>query len=359
MMNSALLLLLLVPLADSFSMTMGGEKAILAHNRLREALVSPSGKITLSPEVLIPEPTDPTLLLLQGSEIQKLSRKIRIQAKANAVFISGTTTALRTFATEQEEAKGYFPGPLPIIYCPTTSGECDYDDISDAGASAVLLPVLNGKEISSAADVSSDDLKTLFQTVLENGLQPIPECVISANASWEEEDVQALIDALIEQCGMEPTAVVLTLGLGEESEEEDDEDATVSLPAVSATLRKKIPILGSVSVLAGGGRLGGYTAILKNAGFTGSFLRSDCVPGFRMNPDLAVVADFWAAAISDLKSTKSKTFSFRSKISLGVDVPKAWYDYQKNVMESGALGETSMGQGDVSIPDENGDFKGF
>jgi len=45
----------------------------LARNRLREALQSPSGKLTLSPEIVVPQPTDPTAILLQGSQIDRLS----------------------------------------------------------------------------------------------------------------------------------------------------------------------------------------------------------------------------------------------------------------------------------------------
>ena len=77
-----------------------------------------------------------------------------------------------------------------------------------------------------------------------------------------------------------------------------------------------------------------------------------------MNPDLAVVGGFWSAAISDLKSLKSKNFSFRSKVKLSKDVPMEWYNYQKDVMDSGALGMPGSGGGDGLNP-EAGDYKGF
>ena len=49
------------------------ERSELSRGRLKEALYSPSGKLTFSPEIIIPEPTDPTALLLQSSEVAKMS----------------------------------------------------------------------------------------------------------------------------------------------------------------------------------------------------------------------------------------------------------------------------------------------
>ena len=38
-----------------------------------------------------------------------------------------------------------------------------------------------------------------------------------------------------------------------------------------------------------------------------------------------------------------KTSNFRSKVSLEKDVPMEWFNYQKDVMESGALGKDDVG----------------
>ena len=92
---------------------------------LGQSLSSPSGKLTLSPEIVLPEPTDPTAILLQSSEIIKLSESIR-SAKSNAAFLSGTVGAVRNFCTEQEGSRGNFPGPVPVVYCPP-----DVDDDGD------------------------------------------------------------------------------------------------------------------------------------------------------------------------------------------------------------------------------------
>jgi len=59
----------------AFASTANGfsEQVQLARGRLHEALYSPSGKLTFSPEIIIPEPSDPTALLLQSSEVVKIS----------------------------------------------------------------------------------------------------------------------------------------------------------------------------------------------------------------------------------------------------------------------------------------------
>lgn len=344
------------------------ETSRLARARLHEALYSPSGKLTLSPEIVIPEPTDPTAILLQASGVTTLSEKIRTKAKANAAGISGSLNSVRIFVTEQERARGNFPGPVPVIYCGSIAHdnvECDelMSELSDVGASGVLVSVLDGKEVSSIDDIASDEgLAATCSSALKNGVQPIPEVVLPEGSRWSEEDMEALVHAVRERCGLEPVAVVLTMNVGEkdESSEDDVEESSAALPKVPKALGKKIPIIGSIRVVAGENRMGTCVAQLKEAGFTGGFLRSDCVPGFRMNPDLDIVGNFWSAAIGDLKSVKSKSFGFRSKVQLERDVPLEWYNYQKSVMESGALGSPGGGSGDATDfnPDQ-GDFKGF
>ena len=108
---------------------------------------------------------------------------------------------------------------------------------------------------------------------------------------------------------------------------------------------------------AGGGRIGSAVQAHKESGFNGVILRCDCLPGYRMNPDLDFVKNFWGAAIGDLKSTKSKNFNFRSKVALERDIPMEWFKYQKSVMESGALGGNEPGAN--PLDSANGDYQGF
>ena len=137
---------------------------------------------------------------------------------------------------------------------------------------------------------------------VEAGIQPIPEIVVSdATAkSWGEDEMEQLVSTLTECLDSEPTAILVTVN--PESEEQEE----VSLPKVPKSLTKKLPILGSVRVTAGKNRMGSETTRFKEAGFTGAIMRSDCVLGFRINPDLELVGQFWSACVSDLKSIKSK-----------------------------------------------------
>ena len=194
---------------------------------------------------------------------------------------------------------------------------------------------------------------------------------------WGEEEMESLVSALTEECGgVEPAGVVINVDRTEEEgreedvgdegadvgDEEDDEEATTDpasrLPRPSRSLSRRVPILGSVRTPAGGGRMGTEVSALKSAGLTGAVLRCDCVPGYRLNPDLEAVGQFWSLAISDLKSVKSKSFGFRSKVKIERDVPMEWMNYQKDVMSSGALGESFV-QGVDDLNPDAGDYKGF
>lgn len=341
---------------------------------LQQSLASMANKLTLSPEIIIPEPTDPTALLLQSTEITKLSHAIRTRAKANAAFISGSINSVRIFCREQETAMGNFPGPLPVIYCESSIEEnVSMTDLADAGASGYLYSLLKGEEISSADDLKNDSvLKDHFDLAIKNGLQLIPEVVLEPNKEWKEEDISAIVNAISDKCGSDPAAIVFTVGAFaaedegrtagseslEDASDDNESDNQPRLPRVPKDLAKKIPILGSVRAVAGDGRMGVAVALHKEYGFKGCVLRCDCLPGYRMNPDLNFVSGFWGAAIGDLKSTKSKSFNFRSTIALDRDIPMEWYKYQKNVMESGALGSPEGSAGDP-LDTSVGDYKGF
>jgi hypothetical protein len=337
-----------------------------SRRHLSQAFSSPSGKLTLSPELVIPEPTDMTAILLQSSAIQTVSARIRA-AKANAVFLQGSIHALQTFATEQEGARGGFPSPVPIIYCtnnnPNTlyddendDGDSNLQDIADAGAHGLLVRIGNGEECSSIEDIGDDTtFWSNIKAALACGLQPIPEITIGGEvaSSWQEKDVCLLMERLSDGMGSDPVAVVLTV-----NQLNDETVEPVALPSIPYDVSKRIPILGSVRVSGGEGRLGLETTRIKDAGYAGAFLRSDCVPGFRMNPDLNIVSQFWAACINDLKSTRSKSFSFRSKNNMEKSLSTQWANLQNSVISSGALGDPNE-QVSIRGDDDSGDYQGF
>jgi hypothetical protein len=285
--------------------------------------------------------------------------------------VEGTVDALIPMGKEQENARGNFPGPVPIVYSLTDSANLSssLEQLKTIdGVEGVLLSFFGGKEIASVdaylEEAKNSAITDMCSAIWDAGLQPIPELVLSPGSEWSEEDVERLVDAVKDTCGgLDPVSIVFTNGAVEESSEEsnkEDQEVVKSTPTLSIpdSISKRLAFVGSIRTTAGGGRMNEATSQLSTDKFNGAFLRADCVPGYRLNPDLNVVGGFWSAAIGDLKSLKSKNFSFRSKVKLEKDIPMAWYNYQKDVMESGALGGSGAGA-DPTLNSDAGDYKGF
>ena len=380
-----------LPRSSSLSSSTSSEAAQLTRARLTQALSSPSGKLTLSPEMLIPEPSNPTAILLQASAITQLSERVRSRAKANTAFLSANSlSSLRIFCNEQEDARGNFPGPVPVIYCGQSNSdeENDDDDDDDAldlselaatGVSGILVSINEGAEISSIDTdiVGGEDSQwlSMYKNALEYGLQPVPEITVkdSTAATWKEEEMEALVEKISSLTGDDPVSILLTINPTiDENENSSDEDKdkdgdgetdteptenNIPLPIISKSLGRRVPIMASVRASAGENRIGEEAYLLKASGFTGAVLRRECVPGFPANSNLEYLSDFWSACIGDLKSTKSKAFSFRSKNNMQKSVGTQWANYQSDVISSGALG---LSEGpDPGFDQESGDYKGF
>lgn len=326
--------------------------AEVSRSRLIEAFSSPSGKLTYSPEIVIPEPKDPTAMLLLNNAVQNLSGKIR-KSKANAVFLRASMSAVKTFAGEQESARGSLPGPVPVIYC-LQDGDA-IKEIAEAGSDGVLIKVCNGEEIKDVNSLMMDGLWIeQCKMTWDCGIQPIPEVTLCEKFAKElsEDDLTSLVDKISQHLNQDPVCVVLTVNPSEK-----DQVEPVALPSVPKALGKRVPVLGSVRVVAGDNRLGIESNRCKDSGFQGAFLRSECLPGFRTNLDLNIVGSFWAACINDLKSVKSKSFAFRAKNNMEKDRAAEWAKYQMNVLDSGALGDPSES---YSVVDSaSGEYKGF
>ena len=378
-------LVVLGQLPGSSSLSSSSEAAQMTRARLSQALSSPSGKLTLSPEMLIPEPSNPTAILLQASAITQLSERVRSRAKANTAFLSANSlSSLRIFCNEQEDARGNFPGPVPVIYCGQSSNddeENDDDDDDDldlselaaTGVTGILVSINEGAEISSIDTdiVGGEDSQWLemYKNALEYGLQPVPEITVkdSTAATWKEEEMEALVEKISSLTGDDPVSILLTINptidenSSDEDKDEDDEtepkENNIPLPIISKSLGRRVPIMASVRASAGENRIGEEASRLKASGFTGAVLRRECVPGFPANSNLEFLSDFWSACIGDLKSTKSKAFNFRSKNNLQKSVGTQWANYQSDVISSGALG---LSEGpDPGFDQESGDYKGF
>eukprot|EP00547_Thalassionema_nitzschioides_P017878 CAMPEP_0194241278 /NCGR_PEP_ID=MMETSP0158-20130606/7191_1 /TAXON_ID=33649 /ORGANISM="Thalassionema nitzschioides, Strain L26-B" /LENGTH=322 /DNA_ID=CAMNT_0038976135 /DNA_START=93 /DNA_END=1061 /DNA_ORIENTATION=- len=317
-------------------------------SRMHQSLKSLSGKVTLSPEIDIIEPTDPTALLLQTSAVRKLSDQIRTAAKANAVWLSGTASEIRTFCEEQEEARGNFPAPLPIIY--SGNDQDKWQKLAEYGVCAVMISC----KVTTVNDLKSTELKKQSEEALALGLQPIPEIILEAStaSTWRDEHfIESLVSDITLIIGQEPACLVLKV---EENDDTGGEEET-TLPPVPKSLSKQLPILGSISVMAGGNRMGAATKLLKEEGYTGGILRKACLPS-PFAKDLDLVGRFWSSCIEDLKSTKSKSFQFLTRNYMDKSMPVEWAKYQKSVIDSGALGNP---EDNISINSDNGDYQGF
>lgn len=347
-----LILISLLGTMDIAVLGLANNRLDSARNRLVDAFSSPSGKLTYTPELVIPEPQDPTAILLLTNAVQTLSSRIR-EVKANAAFLHGSVTALETFTNEQESARGSFPSPIPAIYCSSISLET-LPRIAQAGAEGVLVQACNGVAISSPDELHQDVAwKEICLKALECGVHPIPEITLTPEAAvnWSDKEIKTLVDTLKAMIGVDPSLVVLSLQALEEVQESHP------LPTISKEVGKNVPIIGSVRTQPGENRLHLECQRFKEAGFRGVALRSDCVPGFRINPDLEIVGKFWQAVISDLKSTRSKSFSFRAKNNMDRSMADKWMGYRKSVLDSGALGDPDQS---VSMIDSaSGDYQGF
>lgn len=348
---------------------------------LQDSLRTITGKLSHSAEVALPDPTDPTAILLLSTNINKLSESFRTTAKANSAWIaSNGAENLATFVKEQENARGSFPGPVPVIYCGSASGDdlLDADEIAKTGATGTIVKINGGEAISSLDDIA-DDAAAFYQACVDADLEAIPEVTLS-HSYVEQCDLEALIDSITSKIcgGDDPAALLLCIApnnpdesilQGKLSEETNDDGSQIfevleedfPLPSATKKLSKRLPLLLSIKCAAN--VIPQCAVMVKAAGFNGVVLRADCIPGgSRINPDLNFVSQFWAYIISDLKSLRSKSFGFRTKtdnLKLARDIPAEWAKLHQDVAESGALGASGIQQDPSFKEDDGATYKGF
>jgi hypothetical protein len=337
---------------------------------------SPSGKLGFAPEIEIPEPQDPTAVLLQSNAIQTISRSMRQIAKANAVFLqSDDITDVATFCNEQSNSLGQFPGPVPVVYIlPNKDDDADpisCSSIAQAGVDGILIHMDQWN-----APICTE--------ALSFGMEPIPEIPIDTSTENVLESLEQIVSKISDTLGKDPVCLVLTPQPDTNNDSSSSEifslpsSLTASRSSTSSSVfprMSSIPLWVSVRVVAGDDRLGKVAQLCKQRGLTGCLLRRECLPGgfhtYQNNPKssttthrgaaqpnyLDVVRSCWEAILGDLKSTRSKSFSFRSKNNLERSAASKWGSLQRSVLESGALGDPNES---VSIVDSDaGDYQGF
>ncbi len=118
----------------------------------------------------------------QSPADEVLSMKLRQQAKVSFV-VCQDLSAIKLLSEEQESARGNFPGPVPIV-CQNVQ---NVQEISEAGASAIILDVGASDAMQKAESASSCGLETIWKVSSVDQAKQVLE-------SFEDADV-FLLDA--------------------------------------------------------------------------------------------------------------------------------------------------------------------
>lgn len=127
--------------------------------------------------------------------------KLRQQAKVSFVVCSDLPT-IKQFSTEQETAKGNFPGPIPIVYHGDLSSSLT--DVSEAGAAAVVIDTGSPEALSFAESASSTGVETIWKVSSVEQAQKVLEStndsadVFMLDIPLDEADGATLIPQIIE-----------------------------------------------------------------------------------------------------------------------------------------------------------------
>lgn len=144
-----------------------------------------------------------------SSDLATLSMQLR-KVKAGAIFTSDIA-ALKEFATEQESARGDFPGPCPVVYCG------DVDGVADAVCADASAVVLSPETADKAADVQGADIIWEVTSVAD------VETVLAVQEAADSflvggDDIEAVIAAL-------PGKTSCAIGSVQAMQEDDSEIA--------------------------------------------------------------------------------------------------------------------------------------
>ena len=330
------------------------------------ALRSPAGKITLSPEV-----TTRGVSVVPAEDIEELSRIYRQFAKA-AVVVVRDSAMLAGVVKEQQSVLGDFPGPCPVVYRPDPSPLDDGFTIvqtavlHDASAVAVQLSV---NADGSLADSDAKALEALVASAKSLGVTVIPE-LLGVPLNDEEAASTSVRSASLSAGGAKFVFLA--------SNSEDIDRSGAATIALSSDVIKEVAVVGVVDVPPGQDLLKETVKGLEESGLAGVILAESCVP-----EQLGVVDSgrYFAAAVSNLRSTASENFRVRLKSfsTEGGGKPSEWMKYINtvekeglnmadqlkgdegdNLITPGMKGEDMHAEGEKRKFDpEKGDWKGF
>jgi len=137
---------------------------------LKSLLKKPSKVLTVGVEYSPEESGD------NGEEgsLEILSMKLRQQAKVSFIGCSDIAS-IKQYSAEQETARGNFPGPVPIIFLGDNIASDSLSELSEAGASAVVVDAGSDETVSVAESASSTGLETIWKVSTVEQAQQVLE----------------------------------------------------------------------------------------------------------------------------------------------------------------------------------------
>ena len=101
---------------------------------LASALARPPSAIAVVPRILCPSPLDDDALI-------ELSERFRVAGAAALVMRGTALNSVHVVLEEQRRAAGNYPGPLPVVYEPSTPmDDTTLDALHSSGVAGILLP---------------------------------------------------------------------------------------------------------------------------------------------------------------------------------------------------------------------------
>lgn len=130
---------------------------------LKSLLKKPSKVLTVGVEYS-PQQSDDLVEDRPEGNLDVFSMKLRQQAKVSFIVCSDLPT-IKLLNAEQETAKGNFPGPVPIVYHGewSPSSTSSLEDVSEAGASAIVVDAGTPDALALAESASSTGLETIWK----------------------------------------------------------------------------------------------------------------------------------------------------------------------------------------------------
>ena len=161
---------------------------------LKSLLKKPTKVLTIGVEYSSEEPEDQ-----EGGSLELLSMKLRSQAKVSFIVCSDLPT-IKELSAEQESARGNFPGPVPIVF----EGSALSEDVSGAGASAVVVDAAADDAVSVAEAASSAGLETVWKVSTAEQTKQVLEStdeladVFLLDVRSDDDDGVAMVSRIIE-----------------------------------------------------------------------------------------------------------------------------------------------------------------